>query len=164
MSLQGQIFDAEAREPAEEPSSPGIVTIRISGEPVAQGRPRAFVTPKGFVRTYDPAKSRNWKAAARDTMAQALTGGAILYPEGPCAVHVLAVFSCPPSQFRKRDPWPRRPHAKRPDSENVAKAVLDAGTGILWSDDSQVARLVVEKVIGAQGEAPYVEVRVGPLA
>jgi len=146
-------------------NAPEASTIRIviAGEPVAQGRPRAFKTPSGFIRTYDPTKSRNWKAAARDVMARALTGGAILHPEGPCEVHVLAVFSCPPSQYRKRDPWPRRWHAKRPDAENVCKAVLDAGTGVLWSDDAQIARLFVTKAIGAQGEAPYVEVRVGSL-
>jgi len=145
------------------PHPDDAIRIVILGEPVAQGRPRAFKTPAGYIRTYDPSKSRNWKGVARDVMAKALTGGAILHPEGPCEVHVLAVFSCPRSQFRKRDPWPRRPHAKRPDAENVAKAVLDSGTGLLWGDDSQIARLTIEKLIGAQGEAPFVEVRVGPL-
>lgn len=137
--------------------------VRIPGEPCGQGRPRAFKTPQGFIRTYDPKKSRNWKAAARDVMVQALAGGAILHPVGPLEVHLLAIFSCPPSQYRKRDPWPRRWHAKRPDAENVCKAVLDAGTGVLWSDDAQIAQLFVTKAIGAQGESPYVEVRVGPL-
>lgn len=32
------------------------------------------------------------------------------------------------------------------DVDNVAKACLDALTGIIWRDDSQVAQLIVEKV------------------
>lgn len=35
--------------------------ITIPGEPCAQGRPR-FSTAGGFVKAYDPAKSRNYKA------------------------------------------------------------------------------------------------------
>lgn len=114
------------------------------------------------IRTYDPAKSRNWKAEAKHAMLQALTGPP--FTDGPLAVRVVATFSCPRSQWRKRSPWQRRWHAKRPDGENVAKAVLDAATGILWADDAQVARLEVEKWIGAQGEMPGVWISVERLA
>ena len=136
------------------------LTITIPGEPVAQGRPRAFRTKAGHLRTYDPTKSRNWKAEARAVMVAAKPDpAAILFPDGPCTVDVLAVFTCPKSAYRKH-PVPRQPHAKRPDADNVTKAVLDAGKGVLWRDDTQVARLVVEKWVGAQGEAPFVRVEV----
>jgi Holliday junction resolvase RusA-like endonuclease len=35
---------------------------------------------------------------------------------------------------------------------------------VLWIDDRQVVRLIVEKVRGAQGEPPRVEVTVKPAA
>lgn len=136
--------------------------IEIPGEPVAQGRPRAFRLPNGQIRAYDPAKSRTWKADARSVM-RALYGGGVLIA-GPVAVAIRAVFTCPKSDFRKTQPRPRRAHAKRPDAENVAKAVLDAATGVLWVDDAQVCRLEVEKVIGAQGEAPRVEILIEALS
>ena len=142
-----------------------MISIVIPGEPVAQGRPRSFRLPGGGVRAYDPAKSRNWKAEAHVHMARAVeaeAGMLVLYPLGPCEALVTAVFTCPKSDFRK-EPRVRRRHAKRPDAENVAKAVLDAGTGVLWADDSQVARLVIEKWIGAQGERPFVEIKVREL-
>jgi hypothetical protein len=41
--------------------------------------------------------------------------------------------------------------------------VKDAGKGVLWLDDSQVARLVVLKAIGAQGEAPGLWMKVQPI-
>lgn len=41
---------------------------------------------------------------------------------------------------------------RRVDADNVAKACLDALTGILWRDDSQVMRLTVEK-LAAEADA-----------
>jgi len=140
-----------------------VLKVVIPGEPVAQGRPRAFRLPGGGVRMYDPAKSRSWKAEARAAIVNALDDQdlAIAFPDGAVIVLVRAVFSCPKSDFRKI-PRVRRPHAKLPDAENVAKAALDAGTGALWRDDSQVALLTVEKWIGAQGERPYVQIEASP--
>jgi Holliday junction resolvase RusA-like endonuclease len=137
--------------------------VQIPGEPVAQGRPRAFRMGKG-VRMFDPPKSRAWKSYAVDALrAAGAPDGRVLFPAGPVEVRVLAVFTCPKGAHRKV-PVPRCRHTKRPDAENVAKAVLDAVTTAgIWHDDSQVARLVVEKHVGAQGEAPYVEVEVVPL-
>jgi len=40
------------------------------------------------------------------------------------------------------------PDAPRHDVDNVAKALLDAMTGTIFHDDSQVVRLTVEKVAG----------------
>lgn len=146
------------------------LTISIPGEPVAQGRPRfrRVHTNAGreFTQTYDPAKSRNWKATAQDHFASALAQAgrrAPLFPDGAVVLLVLAIFTCPRSHWRKT-PLPRRPKQSKPDAENIAKAVQDAGNGVLFTDDSQVARLVVEKWIGAQGEAPRVVVTVKPLA
>lgn len=137
------------------------LTVTIPGEPCAQGRPRAFVNRAGQARVYDPQKSRNWKATAQQHMADALQAAGVAAPlvvEGAVELHVVAVFTCPRSHWRKRDPTPRRPKVSRPDAENVAKAVQDAASGVLFTDDAQVVRLVVEKWIGAQGEAPGVTI------
>jgi len=145
------------------------LVVRIPGEPVAQGRPRAFYRPGLGVRVYDPAKSRNWKATAQQHMAEALVRDRLaslthpFIPEAAVELHVLAVFTCPRSHWRKRDPLPRRPKVSKPDAENVAKAVQDAASGVLFTDDAQVYRLTVEKFVGAQGESPYVEVTVREL-
>ncbi len=134
--------------------------IEIPGEPVAQGRPKA-TTVNGRARVYDPAKSRNWKATAQQHMLAQRANGAVL--DGPLAVTITAIFTMPKSRYRKREPRPREWHTKRPDADNIAKCVKDAGTGVLWMDDSQIAVLTVEKVTGAQGEAPGVIVEVLPI-
>lgn len=138
--------------------------VIVPGEPVAQGRGRAFYRPGLGVRVFDPEKSRSWKGSAQvhyqvELDVQGHRG--IAFPDGPLELHVVAVFTCPKSHHRKT-PVPRRPKVGKPDAENIAKAVQDAGNGILWGDDSQVVRLTVEKWVGAQGEAPRVELVVRP--
>ena len=51
------------------------------------------------------------------------------------------------------------PRAPRHDVDNVAKALLDAMTGAVFWDDSQVTRLVVERV---KGEASRIWARAAP--
>lgn len=115
-------------------------------------------------RAIEPKRSRSWKGEARHAMVHVRNSDTIPFLDGPLEVCVLAVFTCPKGDWRKTSPRARRRHAKKPDGENVAKAVLDAATEILWRDDSQVSDLHVTKRIGAQGEAPYVEITVRPLA
>lgn len=152
----------------EEP--PWVARFTVPGPPHAQGRARARIVPgkgdrKPFVSVYDPPESRSWKGTAQVHMAEAMKcgdGDAIRPPMmGPVYVSILAIFECPMGEHRKREPMRRRPHGKAgADCDNIAKAVMDAGNGVLWIDDRQVCRLTVEKIIGAQGEAPRVEVEV----
>lgn len=129
----------------------------VLGQPVAQGRPRFMQR-----RAVDPVKSREWKERASLEFCLAIQRARLRQPafEGPVELRIVAVFECPRSEHRKRTPVPRRPRDTAPDADNVAKAVMDAGTGILWHDDGQVARLVVDKVVGAQDEEPAVHVTV----
>ena len=57
---------------------------------------------------------------------------------------------------------PRRPKADlpltKPDLDKLARAVLDAFTGILYADDAQVTSLIARKRYGAQPlDSLYVE-------
>jgi len=132
------------------------VIVTIPGEPIAQGRGRAVRVGPG-VRIVDPKRSRAWKAVAHAHMQEAMGDRPI--PDGPLAVTIRAVW--PPSgPPRKREPRPECWRPKSPDADNVAKAVLDAGNGVLWLDDRQVVELRVTKRHAAQGEGPRVEVAV----
>jgi hypothetical protein len=57
--------------------------------------------------------------------------------------------------------WIEAPEPRRFDVDNVAKACLDALTGAVWHDDSQVVRLTVEKL---GGEVPAITILAEPLA
>lgn len=133
-------------------SFPGPLTITIPGEPVGHGRPRAASTGGGRVR-----------GVAQVHMQAAMEAAGLNVPafgEQLVELEVLAVFPCPKSHWKKRVPLARRPYGGRRDWDNLAKAVGDAGNGVLWLDDAQVWRGTVARVYGAQGEAPHVRVRV----
>jgi Holliday junction resolvase RusA-like endonuclease len=157
MMVSGGTGRERATTAGAGPSAPpSMVLVEIPGEPVAQGRPRLAVL-NGHARAYDPAKSRVWKGVAQMFMRDAMRGRAPM--QGALEVEISATWSCPVSAT-KRAGAVRRLRAKKPDAENVAKAILDAGNGVVWGDDAQVAVLIVRKWTGARGEAPGVAVRV----
>lgn len=132
------------------------VVFTIAGEPVAQGRPR-FSNRGGFVRTYDPAKSRNAKDHIRYAAQEAMKS-----MEGPLEgpIHFKAQFGIemPKSMARKRTPRTREWRVKKPDLDNLAKTVKDACSKVVYLDDSLIVRMTVEKIQCAQGEAPFTRV------
>ena len=134
------------------------MTIRVYGLPVPQGRPRAFL-PKGATRpsVFDPAGSRDWK---RTVQAQALNLCPRPVPlEGP--VRLGLVFFLPrPKSAPRRVTLP----CKRPDVDNLAKAVKDALRAIAWGDDCQVVELRARKVFASQAEPPGVLIDVEAVA
>jgi Holliday junction resolvase RusA-like endonuclease len=58
---------------------------------------------------------------------------------------------------------PRLHKDSKPDSDNVYKAATDALNGLLWIDDAQIAKSVIEKIIAAGDEQPRTEIVVSKL-
>ena len=150
--------------------------IVIPGEPHAQGRARfrAWKAKDGRqgVTAFDPAASRNWKATAQQHMKDAASQRGVglegeLSPpclfQGPVSLNVVAYFACPKSLHLKRGVRPRSWHTKKPDGDNVLKAIKDAAKGVLWGDDSQVCVACITKIVGEQGETPRLELLVREL-
>lgn len=126
------------------------VTIRIPGDPVAKGRPRATAIG-GQARMYTPATTRAYEQrvaiAAREAMAKAPP------MEGALSVSIEITMPIPVS-------WSKRKQAEalaglvmptgRPDLDNLIKALTDACNWIVWRDDAQIVRLMAEKRYGEQ--------------
>lgn len=115
--------------------------------PKGQGRPR-FDPRSG--RAYTPAGTRAYIAALRT--AAEVKWGAREALEGPLSVYVDASFSLP-----KRG-GERRFHVQRPDADNIAKAALDALTGLVFADDTQVVDLSVRKGWSIEGASLRIKV------
>jgi len=79
---------------------------------------------------------------------------------GLLSLHVKASYSCPRTDWRKRHPRTRRWKGTKPDVDNILKAVMDAGNGIVWLDDVQIASVTLDRMIEEQGAAPSTEVTV----
>ncbi len=133
----------------------GIVKVVIPGEPVAQGRPRIYRRGAHTVAV-DPKKSRTWKNAAEAIMRREIDAVYPGFADVPrmIAVDIMFVFPLPKSRERKRNrpSWEYR--YQRPDLDNLVKAVLDAGNGVLWIDDGNVVSLQADKITARQGIAP----------
>ena len=132
--LDGQNMDAA--KCLKGPNNEGIVIdIIINGNPVAQGRPR-FFRRGNYTGCYDPGKSKTWK---EEVKYQAI---AKKIPILKGALHMeLSFFLLKPKSLPKRIVH----HVKKPDLDNLAKAIKDALKGVAYKDDSQICSLMLSK-------------------
>lgn len=121
--------------------------VVIPGEPVAQGRPR-FFRMGGGVRVADPEESVRWKGVAALLMEQAARRAGWTLATGPLVVVLDAIFPRPKHVKGEE----REPKTTKPDVDNLLKASLDAGNGVLWPDDGQVVEATARKWWAASTE------------
>lgn len=112
------------------------VTFTVPGKPQGKGRPRF-----GNGRTYTPKKTLRYEQLIAE--AYRLQSG---YYFGTAAlrVRITAFFPIPKSYTKKRTKLimqGREYPQKKPDGDNIEKAVLDALNGIAYDDDIQVIEL-----------------------
>jgi Holliday junction resolvase RusA-like endonuclease len=116
--------------------------FEVQGKQVAQQRPRFARVGQG-VRTYDPQKSKDWKAYVRLFIAEEMKAMGWERVEGGLVVKIDFALQRPKSLPKKVTY-----HTKRPDLDNLAKAIKDAMTGIVYRDDSQIVSMTVSKHYG----------------
>lgn len=130
------------------------VSFFVPGIPQPQGSVRAFM-PKGCPRpvlTSDNPKLKAWRKLiamhARNAWANVMT-------DEPVVVHLTFTFRRPKSaSVRKRPAM-----TVRPDLDKLARGVLDAMTGVVWRDDSQVTVLCCSKAyVDDDGDGVHVRI------
>lgn len=134
-----------------------MITFVIPGPPRGKGRPR-FSRKSGTTYTDQAtAAYENLVAlACREAMK-----GAQPYA-GAISLGVVTYMPIPASASqKKRIAMAGTNHIKKPDVDNVLKAVLDGLNGIAFHDDAQVARLHACKLYSSE---PRVEVTVVEIA
>lgn len=128
---------------------------------------RGIPVAKGNLRTSRSGHSYYPNAAAIDLWASSIAaaaqggdvGGVVPAPEA-LEVWVWLRVPRPAGHSGKRGLRPSAPKyvTTRPDADKYARAVLDALTGIAWTDDSQVVRLHVDKSYATDTEPAGVTV------
>lgn len=111
------------------------INLTIYGNPVPQGRPR-FKRVGNFVKTYDPEKSKNWKESIR---WQAIQQKAPML-SGALSMR-LEFWLFRPKSMPKKVFYP----VKKPDMDNLLKAVQDALERICYERDSQIIQVEMIK-------------------
>ena len=117
---------------------PFDIRFTVPGLPVGKGRPR--VTRFG---AYTPEKTRAYEEKV---------------PEGAAVMaEIIAWFPIPKGTPKgRRDALEGAYHLKRPDCDNIAKAVLDSLNGYAYKDDSAVQLRIEKRYTNG---APRVSVR-----
>ncbi len=142
----------------EETEKVRRILMTLYGNPVAQGRPR-FSRQGGFVKTYDPIKSKAYKALIR-LLQPLLAKPGFRQFENPCRVHLLICRAIPSgfSQKKRKEAIEAkiRP-TTRPDTDNYIKGILDALNGTVLKDDSIVCEINAGKIYS---DKPRIEVMV----
>ena len=110
------------------------VLFEIPIEPIGKARARVVRTKNGASRSFTPAKTVRWEQDVSLAARQAMPNEII---DEPLRVDVLAVRPRPRALLRKADPDGLIWCPKKPDGDNIRKAVLDA-LSTYWRDDALV--------------------------
>lgn len=132
----------------------------VPGEPVAKARPR--MTKSGH--TYTPKKTVVYENEVRQACLSAMKDRNVAQwsEKQPLMVFITAKFKLPKSATKKDKQAVREYRkypVKKPDADNVAKAICDAINGIAYSDDSQVVYLSVKKFYTLEEPRVIVKIR-----
>jgi Holliday junction resolvase RusA-like endonuclease len=122
------------------------VKFEVLGVPVGKGRPK-FSTVNGHAVAYTPAKTANYETLVKLSYQQKYSG-CIFEKNVPLMADITALFPIPKSASKKLQAkmlsGAVRP-TKKPDCDNIIKAVLDALNGVAYYDDSQVVKICIRK-------------------
>jgi crossover junction endodeoxyribonuclease RusA len=145
------------------------LAFTVFGRPASQGSHRIVPTKQGPRMVDDSARTRPWRQAIAAEAIGARNGQPNAFWTAP--VQVIATFHLarPKAHVRSgrhwphlRDSAPSRP-ASKPDIDKLARALLDALTGVLWRDDAQVTDLVVRKRYAVPGEPERADIEIRAL-
>jgi Holliday junction resolvase RusA-like endonuclease len=109
-------------------------------DPVAKGRPK--FTRMGHA--YTPKKTADYEKAIREHYQT--EGGALF--DGAIEVRLEFLMPVPksfPKKIHKQIEEGTLKHTKKPDADNLAKAILDALNEVAFTDDSHITKLTLIK-------------------
>lgn len=134
-----------------------MIRLIVPAVPVAMPRQRHRTVKTGagsFIQNYTPSKHpvQEFKATVRMALREAYQGPPLT---GPLRCDCTFIMPRPQALVWKTKPMPRIPHDKKPDRDNLDKAVMDALRGLAWVDDSQNAFGEIQKWIAAGDEQPH---------
>lgn len=142
--------------------------FRVDTEPRGQGRPRFRqipVTQNGkkimMVRPYKAKDDKEYEELIRNAYLYTYNG--IKPLDGPLSVSITARMPIPQSATKKERAAiaAHEIHpTKKPDVDNIGKAVLDALNGIAWEDDKQVILLMIHKAYENEDSPVGIEVSI----
>lgn len=124
-----------------------MIQFTIPGTPVGKGRPK-FSTINGHAVAYTPEKTVNYENLVKLSFRQECGTVQPYEKDVPLVAEIHAYFPIPKSTSKKKrkdmlegliNP------TKKPDCDNIMKAIFDALNGLAYYDDSQICRTCITK-------------------
>lgn len=139
-----------------------MIKFTYLGEAVGKGRPRYAQRGRSII-AYTPQKTKDFEEAIKFAFLSQNNEKLPVYPKDK-ALYANIYVGCeiPKSYSKKRREaclnYKELP-TKKPDSDNIIKAVLDALNGSAYEDDSQIVQVMCQKYYSATGA--HVKVQIG---
>jgi len=138
-----------------------LLNVFVPGNPTTAGSVKAFVNPKQPGRAIvvkDNGKNQaKWRADVQNVVREAWG----LMDERPpvdavCSIHLEFVMPRPLSMPKSRT----KPHGARPDADKLIRAVQDALTHVVWTDDARADKGSWYKRYAEVGETAGCRIRI----
>lgn len=136
------------------------VQFTVDGQPVGKGRPR-FSVRGGRAVAYTPDKTRAYEEKIRQAAWVAMAKAKLKPTDRRVSVIMTAFFEIPKSYTKKQVVQCQAGILipKRPDIDNVQKAVMDACNNVVMLDDGQVWHVTAFKRYVDFGQEPCLNVK-----
>lgn len=129
------------------------VSFFVPGKPQGKARARTFYNPRtGKHNSITPDQTVLYENLIK-TMYIRAAHGTRFSGELPVSLHIVAQFLPPKSTSKKKKEMMLSGQIlpmKKPDLDNILKAVADALNGVAYHDDVQVLDMHITKIYGVQ--------------
>ena len=132
-----------------------MIAFVVYGQPRGKGSYQVRATKDGHGRAHPTRRDANWQTLVAMAAQEHAPAEGLL--EGPVSVALRVYLAKPASAPKRRPTWPVTRGAL--DADKACRAVLDALTGVVWTDDSAVVELHAFKAWASDGR-PRIEVEV----
>lgn len=126
------------------------ISFEIPGKPMGKARPR-MNTYTG--RAYTPKQTISYENLVKYIFINEFREFKPF--ESPVRAKITAIFEPAQSYSKKKRLMllsSKFNYTSKPDTDNIAKIVLDSLNGLAYKDDAQITRLEVEKSYGEQAK------------
>lgn len=137
---------------SEATSGAPVLRFWAPGVASTKGSTRAFVIPgkngvkpRAIITNMSGERAKTWASIVSGAALDAVNGAPPI--DGSLQVTLVFFLPRPQAHSTKKGLRPNAPLwvSKMPDIDKLARCALDALTGVVFVDDAQIARLVVEK-------------------
>ena len=132
----------------------GADSFWVYGTPQTQGSMRAFVIGKRAVMTSTNKQLKSWRQRVAQAARDVGWGDELI--DGPVSVMMVFYVARPRSHFNAKGlktNAPELPASHVGDLDKLVRAIGDALTGVIWTDDRRIVSIVAEKhyALGSEG-------------